>query len=438
MIYLKTLKQRKIEREKEKQTLKSLADEEDKIKQEIDEIMPESKFTIKESINLLKGEDEEEQEYYSYLTEDEKKEELDKKKEQKKILKVAISVLVVTVIMVTIGSKVFYDTFKNDLLKITEPLLKEHYQKKTGNKAKTKTIEEFKTKDKDNNEVGSGIYLLTTKDNKHIMSVNNVLIGDDINNSDISESIKSELKKGFTAAELVTDSIKLSYDDYYLEYNRFLDYINVLPSGFSKEDLLNSNKLVITYKAIYKGQIDTTPLENIMSGLSSNSTFILLRQDASGISNIIIIKKEKTISMDVTALIEKEKGITYLELDRKINSVSNVEVKLLANSSVSTESNYNIINPIVIKKEEERGNREEPQKENYFFLRFDSGLLNKNSFVELNTSKKEDTYTEKKKEDYDDIYLISIGSSTYLLGENNLFVGKVSGKKSFLCNLGIC
>lgn len=435
---LKTLKDLKAKREKERETLKLLKEEEDKIKSEIDEIMPEAKFSIKESLDLLKGTDEEEQEYFSYLTDEEKEEENRKKKEQKKILKVAISVFIITIMFVTVGSKVFYDTFKNDLLKVTEPILKEHYQKKTGNKAKTKTIEEFKIRSENNEEIGSGIYLLTTKDNKHIMSVNNVLIGDDINNGVIQKSIKDYIKEYIPYAELVTDSIELSYDDYYLEYNRFLDYINVLPSDFSKDDLLNSNKLAITYKAVYQGSIDTSVLESLMNGLSNNSAFILLRQDTTGISNITIIKKEKTISMDVTAEIEKEEGITYLELDRNLNSVSNVEVRMLANSSVSTESNYNIINPIVIKKEEERTNRDEIPKETYFFLRFDSGLINENSFVELNTSKREYTYTEKKKEDYEDVYLISIGSSTYLLGENNLFVGKISGKKSFLCNLGIC
>lgn len=435
---LKTLEYLKKKRDKEKETLKALKAEDDKIKSEIDKIMPEAKFSLKESLTLLKGEDEEEQEYFSYLTDEEKEEENRKKKEQKKIIKVAIFVLVITITFATVGSKVFYDTFKNDLLKVTEPMLKEHYQKKTGNKAKRKSIEEFKIKGKDNKEVGSGIYLLTTKDNKHIMSVNNVLIGDDINNGAIQEAIKDYIKEYTPDAELVTDSIELSYDDYYIEYNRFLDYINVLPSGFSENDLISSNKLAVTYKAVYQGSIDSSVIKNLMNTLSPNSTFIFLRQDASGISSVTIIKKSQSITMDITTSIEKEKGITYLELDRDLNSVSNIEVKELANSSVSTENNYNIINPIMIKKEEKSANRDEPSKESYFLLRFDTSLISENSFVELNTSKREDTYTEKKKEDYDDVYLISIGSYTYLLGENNLFIGKISGKKSLLCNLGIC
>lgn len=434
---MKRLNQIKKERQITKELLKKMKEEE-AIEKEISEIMPEEKFTIKESIELLKGKDEEELEYESYLTEEELEEERRKQKENKRIAKIAGIVMVCVITLVIIGTNVFYNTFKSDLLKITEPLLKSHYESLTGEKAKTRTIEELMTKNEEKKLVGTGIYLLTTETNKHIMAINNEVLGDDINTSKRNQEIKDYILPYLGNIELITDSISLSYDEYYTSYNRFLDYINVLPSKLSTSELIASQKLALTYKIIYQGEIDIFSIENLIKTFSINSTFVLFKQDSTGIKNVTVVNQDKTLSFDITAEIEKEKGITYLELDRTVNGVVDLDVSLFASSSVSSKNDYNIVNPMSIKKEEEQRYRDEEPKPSYYLLRVASSLITEDGFVELNTSKREDTYQEIEKDEYKDVFLLSIGSYTYIFGENDIFIGQMRGEKSFLCKIGIC
>ena len=435
---MKSLKQIKKEKQREKELLEKIKKEEEEIEKEVNEIMQEPKFSFKESLELLKGKDEEEAEYESYLTEEELAEEENKRKEEKRIIKTAAVVMVSVVIVTIVGVRVFYDTFKSDLLKVTEPLLKSHYEEITGEKAKTKTIEEFMTKDENKKDIGTGIYLLTTEDDKHIMSVNNELIGDDLRVESKKEEVKKYLQPYLGNIELVTDSIALSYDDYYLTYNRFVDYINVLPSKLTTEELISSNKLTLTYKAIYKGDLDLASITNIINNFSANSTILLFKQDMTGISNVTLIKRGITHSFNITAEIEKNDGITYLELDRNVNDIIDVSASLHSSSSVSTENDYNIVNPISIKAEKNRRNRDEEEKPAYYLIRLVSSLITEDGFVELSTYKREDTYREIEKDDYEDVFLFTIGSYTYVFGENDLFIGQIRGKKTFLCKLGIC
>lgn len=435
---MKSLKQIKKEKQREKELLEKIKKEEEEIEKEVNEIMQEPKFSFKESLELLKGKDEEEAEYESYLTEEELAEEENKRKEEKRIIKTAAVVMVSVVIVTIVGVRVFYDTFKSDLLKVTEPLLKSHYEEITGEKAKTKTIEEFMTKDENKKDIGTGIYLLTTEDDKHIMSVNNELIGDDLRIESKKEEVKKYLQPYLGNIELVTDSIALSYDDYYITYNRFVDYINVLPSKLTTEELISSNKLTLTYKAIYKGDVDLASIANMINNFSTNSTILLFKQDMTGISNVTLIKRGITHSFNITAEIEKNDGITYLELDRNVNDIIDVSASLHSSSSVSTEKDYNIVNPISIKAEKNRRNRDEEEKPAYYLIRLASSLITEDGFVELSTYKREDTYREIEKDDYEDVFLFTIGSYTYVFGENDLFIGQIRGKKTFLCKLGIC
>ncbi len=269
------------------------------------------------------------------------------------------------------------------------------------------------------------------------MSLNNELIGDDINNSNKYTEVKEYLYSYFEGLELVTDDIKLSYDDYYVEFNRFLDYINVLPSDMSTEELINSKKLTVTYKALYQGELDYDLISSLLNTFSINSRFIFYKQTSTGITNITIINKDKTTSLNITAEIEKDSGIMYLELDRNLNDVSDVEVATFADSSVSSKNDYSITNALGIKKIVERS-RDEEIKNSYFLLRIDSSIINENNFIELSTSKRNDTYEELEKEDYIDTIVYTVGSYTYILSENNIFIGRTTTKKSFMCNFGIC
>ncbi len=435
---MKSIEQIKKEKAKEKELLEKIKKEEEELEKEVNEKMQEPKFSFKESLELLKNKDEEELEYESYLTEEELAEEENRKKEDKRIIKTAAIVMVSVILATIVGVRVFYDTFKSDLLKITEPLLKSHYEEITGEKTKTKTIEEFMTKDENKKDVGTGICLLTTEDDKHIMAVNNELIGDDIRIESKKEEVKKYLLSHLGNIELVIDSIALSYDDYYLTYNRFVDYINVLPSKLTTEELISSNKLALTYKAIYKGDLDLVSIENIINDFSNNSTILLFKQDMTGISNVTLIKRGMAHSFNITAEIEKNDGITYLELDRNVNDIIDVNASLHSSSSVSTENDYNIVNPISIKTEKNHQNRDEEEKPAYYLIRLASSLITEDGFVELSTYKREDTYREIEKDDYEDVFLFTIGSYTYVFGENDLFIGQIRGKKTFLCKLGIC
>lgn len=421
---------------KSKKILEEQLQEEKKLEEEVNDLMPEPSFKIADSLKLLKGKSEEDMEYESYLTEDELKEEKEKEKETKKIVYLSISVFVISAIVIIVGANIFYNLNKSELLRITEPLLKEYYEDRYNEKLKVKEIKELTTKDEKNNEIKTGIYLLTTKDDKHLMSVNNELIGDDISTNKVSEEIENIFKSRIGEENIITDDIELSYMDYYTKYNRYLDYINVIPANMSTTELEESNKLTVTYKAVYQNDIDLYNLQGLLQTFSSDSAIYLLKQETGGPAKVSIITKDKILELPITVQNDKTTDIVQLEFDRNLDGITSLDVTNIVESSMQGKDNYRLINGYLIEYDY-RINRDE-EKEKYYLVRFPKEKLNKNNFVELSTSRYSEYYTELDKEDYIDAIIIEVGSYSYLLSDQEIFIAQKAQKKGFLCNFGIC
>lgn len=423
---------RKLEKEIEKQ----IKEQEDEIEKELP---PEDKVGIKEIFELLKTKSEDDIEYESLLTEEELKQEKDKEKEEKKILIIAISVMATALCAAWIFVNIYYNANKSDLLKITQPMLEEYYNKKYNSKVKITSIEELTVKDENNNDVPTGIVLATTKDNKHLMTINNEIIGDDISISNINEEFLNYMNTFVEEGSLIYQSVDLSYKDYYLNYNRFYEYIYTLPDGYNLTKLFETNKLTANYRLVYQGQLDLTNIYNTLNMLSDDSKFYLIKQEVGLPVNLTVVTKEKTYAMDITTSIEKEKNIIYYELSREVNGVSVLNLGSILDPAIEAIGDYNITNVYTIDFEEIREYGKEETKPTYYLLKFNNKNINHKNVKQVNTNKNYNGYyPELEIDEYKDIVLIEFGGSTYLIAQEKLAFGTKTNKKSPLCNLGIC
>ncbi len=427
---MKTIKERREEKRKEKELLKQIAEEEKRIEAEF----PDSKYSISEVFAVLKNKSEEDIEYESYLTESELEEEKSRKKAEKKIMFAGIFIMVFAATFAIIYTNVYYNAHKSELLKVTEPIFKDYYKKHYGEKLKKVDLIEL-TREEDNETKNTGIYLLTTKDGKHLMSINNELLGDDINPSKLNNDLLTYLSTNISNPGLITHSIETSYQEYYTEYNRFLDYIHVVPNK-SLDELIASKKLTVTYKLIYQHDLNDAELLDLISNFSSDSAFYLIKHEAGQPTNLKIVTHDKITSLDVQNYTKKDDDITYLELDRTKNRTTNVDVVKYAESAALAKGDYSLKNPIRIEFESEY--RYDEALPSYYFLDLDNTLITEKNLVQLSTSKSDNYYQELDKDNYTDIIIIEYGSHSYLIGEEKVMIARKGEKKSFLCNLGIC
>lgn len=431
-----SLKKRREEKLKEKELLNKIKEEEKEIEKDLP---PEEKYTITQMFEMLTNKSEEDIEYESYLTEEEKQEEQESKKQEKRIIITAGSILLAVIIILIVGVNIFYNTFKPDILKVTQHLLESYYEEKYGEKVKINSIEELTYQNDEKEIIKTGIYLATTKDNKHLMCVNNELIGDDISIGSINSELLEYITINTPSTNLITHEVDLSYQDYYINFNRNLGYINTLPSNTSLNELIISDKLTITYKLIYQGDINIEEYQNLLNSFSSDSKFYLIRHEVGLPTNLKIVTKEEILDLNVTSEIQKEENITNIELSRDFNSVTSVELTSISKSGLESLDNYELTNGLLIEYEKERQyNKDEVEKTSYYMLRVSNSHWNQHSTIQLSKSKYGNKYRELKKEEYNDIIFIEVGGYTYIISEEEALIATKTAKKGFLCNLGIC
>ncbi len=427
----KKIADKKKQKQQEKELLKQMKEEEKALEAELPD---EEKTGLLDIFKLLSGPDEEEQEYYSYLTEDEIKEEEARKKSEKKIAIIAIATILTMTIIIVVGVNIFYNTFKGDLLKVTEPIMKEYYKERYNEDVKITNIEELTYQDKTTNEeIKTGIYLATTDENKHIISVNNELLGDDISTSAISDEVLNYISEFSSNTDVISHSLELSYQDYYYSFNRYLDYINALPYNISLDELIASKKLTVTYKLIYQNDINFDEYLNIINNFSDDSAFYLIKHEMGLPVNLTIIKKDSITSLDVIARTPKEEDITHIELDRNKNDVTIIDISSIGEGSMQSLDNQILTNGLKVEAERSRANRDEEEKSKYIMIKY-SKSISKNSIVQLSSS-----YQELNKSDYQDIIFIEAGTETYIISENDYIIAtKTTKKQGILCNFGLC
>lgn len=425
------IKKEKQKKKEEKELLKKLEQEEKELGIEEDEI----KFSFKDLVDIIKNNDELDEELESYLTEEEKKTIKENLKEEKRLTTIVMSILGVVICSLMVVFIIVNHTGTSDLIKITEPIVKEYYEEKYNKKISIDSTYYLSYIDDENKTQKSNIHITNTKDNYHIIGIDNKNLGDDIDIQNVYDEYSEYLNTfGF---DKISSSPTLSYQDYYKNYNILYDYIKVLPSNKTYKELLESKKLTIRDIIFYQGNINLNYFKNLLKTISDDSKFILIENRKGIPIKVTILSKNENFIIDITNTTEIQKGITYYELNKNINEINEIEVKSIKESYINDE-NYEFQNAFKIEYDSYRS--QEDTKANYYFFKFDASYLNVDNLAIIDTTPSSDgTYSIMDELRYPEAYFIKVGGSVYVIGTDEMvFANKIKKDNGLLCKLGLC
>lgn len=418
----------------EREILKKMDEEEKALEQEVDAAMPKEKVKL---VDLIFDEDEEEKELEEYMTDAEKEEMATYKKENKRLIIIVGSVLGTIFISLFVLLFFFSEAIKSDLLKVTLPIMEDYYQQKYNTKLNYFNID-YLCQKIDSKEECSNIAHLTTKENRHIMAIDNKMLGDDINSDKLTNEYNDYMHNRLAELDIIGNSAILSYEDYYLNYNIHADYIKALPSDLSLNSLINSKKLTITDVIMYQGLYNYNYVKNFLNNFSQDSVIYLIGTKNGIPSSLKIVSSKYHYEFNITATLELEKKITYYELDRSKNNVSNLVVKHINENDIKTLHNYDITNAYGFQFETQKSYNRDEELPNYYFVRLDDAAFSESNIYEFSMSNYGSDYEELKEEEYIPVITYRSGSSTYIISNSNIGIGNIQEKEGFLCKLGLC
>lgn len=363
----------------------------------------------------------------NYLNEDELTELL-KERKSDKVFFIKVGAIISSVfVVVLIGLFIFNYYVTDDIIKVTKPLIEEYYQTKYDKVVKITELDYIC------DEECSKIAVAKTKDDKYIISLDNNLFGDNYTNA-VIEEYTTYLNNNFSELAIVNHHPKLSYQDFYLNYNYYSPYIDILPNDYDFSKLIATKKLTIIDMIFYQGNIDFSKINNLMNNLSDDSQLILIKQEKGLPSLLTIITKTKNVSLNITTSIILEKGITYYELDRHNNMVGSLNLSSVSASSFALENM--IVNKAFKVNLEINKNNQNEEKSNYYFLRIDKEIMNfenKNNYFFFDRA-----YREIKDYTTLDTYIIHSGEYAYIVGSHEVGIATTTTKEAFWCRLNLC
>ncbi|MDE6292869.1 MAG: hypothetical protein K2L98_04225, partial [Bacilli bacterium] len=251
----------------EKELLKKMAEEEEALEREIDAEIQTDKVKL---VDILFDEDEEIKELEEYMTEEELDNMANLQKENKRLIIISGSIFGGIIVSLFIFLFFFSEAIKSDLLKVTLPIMEDYYQEKYNTKLNYFNIN-YLCQRINNKEECSNIAHLTTRENRHIIAVDNKNIGDDINSENMTNEYNDYMHSHLAELDIIGNNATLSYEDYYLNYNIHADYIKALPSNMDITSLINSKKLTITDVIIYQGSYNYNYVKNYLNNFSKDS-----------------------------------------------------------------------------------------------------------------------------------------------------------------------
>lgn len=423
-----------IKSKEERELLKKMKEEEKALEKEIDAEMPKEKVKL---VDLIFDEDEEDKELIQYMTDEEKAELEQEKKENKRLLIIVGSIFVSLAACLCLFLIFFSEAIKSDLLKVTLPIMEEYYENEYNEKLDYYSID-YLCQTINNQEECSDIAVLTTKENRHIIAINNDILGDDIRNDALTSEYNNYMHSALSELDLIGNTAILSYKDYYLTYNIHADYIKVLPGNSDFKTLLNSKKLTITDVILYKGTYNYNYIKNYLNNFSEDSILYLIGTTNGVPSSLSIVSSDYHYEFNITATIELDKSITYYELDRNKNNVASLSVKTINENDITTKENYVITNAYGFEFEESKSYNKEEAKPTYYFVRIDGTNFSESNIYEFSLSSYNNTYSELDSEDYIPVITYRMGNATYIISNGKIGIGTIKEKSSFLCNFGLC
>lgn len=408
----------------------------DELETELDE---ELELDEEEKVNILEllKEKDEDDELEQYLTAEEKAELEEDKREEKKLY-IRIGIIFASLIVIIIaGLGIFSYMTQDELLKTTKPLLEEYYSDKYGKNTKIETINYIPL----NSEENSNIITATLSDGNHIICIDDTMFGDDANLSPIKEEYRQYLASLMPGAEILGNNSFISFKDYYIDYNMYYDYIEVLPNNYNFETLMNSDKMTITDTIIYQGIFNFDNIQILASHLSDDSVLYFIRQERGLPVNLTVIKNSVTYSFDIMASLELISGITYYELDRNYNDISVLSINDVNKNDLETQADENITSAYQITYETNGYRSSEEQLPTYYLVAFKNEKLtvnSKNSLKFFSTSRYSNLYSALEITEYPRLTYIESGGTTYLIGEEELLFATSTAKESFWCRFNLC
>lgn len=402
--------------------------------------------------DILWPDDEEEidKEYESILSDKEKEELKTMAKEEKRLKIIAASIMVLTLIS---GIAIFYSYVyfnRSHYEKVTAPIIKsyfkEHYNADIDTDNNCFICYDEKNDKGETEEKCTNLLITTTNTRKHVLTIDDKYIGDDVNQNSFKTSYIADFENTFSNMGIIYDDAQLSYKDYYHDYNSYLDYINILPINMKYEEMVKTNKITVVGKVLYQGEENINDIRSYLSSFSDDSAIYLIKLNQGLPYKLVIVKKNEVFQANFNNNLKITNDITYYELDRNINGTSSVELRDVSTHGIGESySNrrydanaieYEYKNGQYFEFEYERAYYNEPQKPHYYLLKYSNGKFIPN-FVLFDGGGS--NYTEQDKEDYPLFITITLGSETYIIGDESFGIAlKTEKKQGFLCNLGLC
>ncbi len=352
-------------------------------------------------------------------------------KEEKKITIKAISIFTLIIIIFIILILIFGELIKTDLEKVTQPMLEEYYKNTFGEKKKVRDIRYL---DKEKH-----IALATFTSNINVICIDNETIGTDATYDSIYQDYKNYLINTMQATNFIINNPKLIYRPYVVEYNYYIDYIDVLPSSLTFNQMLNSNNLDIIDIIIYEGNINKTNIQSMLNKFGDNSKIYLLKSSSQNILNLSIVTKEEIKSFDVVEEKYSNDYDIFYQFDQEINKIEYTEI-INMDDTYDNENNH-YINGKTLKFStsylRNRSYDEEDTRDEYFLVRINKNRKYDNfRFVSGYSS-----YREMEYKDYPDVVTINSPNGLVLIGTNErnvTFANQDKTKVSWICRIGLC
>ena len=451
----KYYKQLEKQRKKEAKELAKEVDKEYKEKYPKDHSDISNKLAKKmvEFFDMLWPDDEEqmEQEFNDLLTKEEKQKLEEDKKEEKKMIIKAVIIISSVVIFTVIFCYTYAYFNRTHYEKVISPMIKEYFLNHYNAEIKTDKNNficyTVRVEDKDV-EKCTNLLITTTDNKKHVLTIDDTYAGDDVNQESFKTSYQTEFNKQFEDINIVYDDAQLSYYDFYHDYNPYLDYIKILPVGMNYNEMLNTNKITVLGKVLYQGELSIDRVQYFLKNFSDDSMIYFIKLNQGLPKKISIITKSGYFEVNISnsLVLENNQNITYYELDRSINGTNSCTYKDVANQGIrestknrkyqSRKEVYEFKQGKSFQFDFDRQRRDEPQKPHFYLLKFSNGSFI-NNFALFSGSR--GNYTELDKEEYPLFITMTLGSETYVIGNESFGIAlKTEKKDSFLCNLGLC
>ncbi len=419
---------------KEKQELKELKEYFDTLDKIEDEITEEEDKKRKEEekgnpviqmLNIIDN-DPEDEELKKYMT----TEQLIEEEKDKRVGKVyaisAVVIMAISVIVLVSISYIFFFNNQDDLNRVFKYDILNYYSSRYNSSTKLNKLEyvcyEEVKEDNQKEKICTDLIYALTDNNKVIMKRND-LYGDNISLTTFYDDYKTLLTDYNPDMKLLWNNPIISDKDFYINYNKFYDYINVMPANSTFNNLLKNNKLNIVDVIMYQGDINVDRMKGLLGQLDYGSEFVFIKSSEGSPVNLKVIAKDKYVDLNVIGETYPDENIVNYQFDTATNNIAGITVTKTSPDAIrpkgkdyTFESAYHINTTSVRRNYKDKG-----QYPSYYLVMFNNYLLEGNI-------KQYNSTSETDVDKYINYHYLSFGGKTYIVAEKSIGLAKVKSK----------